>query len=163
MVLNEVLPVPAQDGISDELDEWIELYNAGSVAVDLAGWSLDDNEGDSTPYAIPGRTILPPGAFLLFLGRNTGIDLDDAGDAVRMLAPDGTIADIVSFGNLPPNASYSRGEDGSWHADWPPSPGLPNLPSTPGTASSQAESPSTGAQSWFPAKWPLGLLHAIGD
>ena len=52
----------------------IELYNAGSVAVDLAGWSLDDAEGDSTPYPIPQGTILQPSAFLVFHGRDTSKD-----------------------------------------------------------------------------------------
>jgi hypothetical protein len=49
------------------------------------------------------------------------------GDAVWLLAPEGTVVDAITFGPLPPNASYSRDEDGTWHADWPPSPGGPNL------------------------------------
>jgi len=36
------MPVAAQDGIFDEFEEWIELYNAGSTGVDLSGWLLDD-------------------------------------------------------------------------------------------------------------------------
>jgi hypothetical protein len=61
--------------------------------------------------------------------RTTGLALEDSGDAVRLLDPDGTVLDAVAFGELAPNASYSRDEVGVWHADWPPSPGLPNQPS----------------------------------
>jgi hypothetical protein len=127
--LNEVLPVPVQDGIYDEIDEWIELTNTGPITVDLGGWLLDDREGDSSPYRIPDGTLLDPGAFVLFLGRQTGIALDDGGDEVRLFGPDGALLDAVTFGPLAPNASYSRGDDGAWHADWPPSPGAPNRPS----------------------------------
>jgi hypothetical protein len=126
--LNEFLPVPAQDGIIDEFDEWVELYNAGSSAVDLGGWFLDDGEGDSDPYRIPEGTVLPSGGFILFHGRTTGVVLDDTGDAVRLLDPTGAVAEVVVFGQLAPNASYSRDAFGIWHADWPPSPGAPNQP-----------------------------------
>jgi hypothetical protein len=128
--LNEILPVPAQDGIIDEFDEWVELYNAGSSAVDLGGWFLDDGEGDSDPYRMPEGTVFPSGAFILFHGRTTGVVLDDAGDAVRLLDPDGAVVEAVAFGQLAPNASYSRDEVNVWHTDWPPSPGAPNQPPT---------------------------------
>jgi hypothetical protein len=128
--LNEILPVPAQDGIIDEFDEWVELYNAGSSAVDLGGWFLDDGEGDSDPYRMPEGTVLPSGGFILFHGRTTGVVLDDTGDAVRLLDPDGAVVEAVAFGQLAPNASYSRDEVNVWHADWPPSPGAPNQPPT---------------------------------
>jgi hypothetical protein len=128
--LNEILPVPAQDGIIDEIDEWVELYNAGSTAVDLGGWFLDDSEGGSEAYRMPEGTVIPPGAFMLFHGRTTGVTLDDTGDLVRLLDSDGVLLDKVVFGPLAPNASYSRDEDGVWHTDWPPSPRAPNLPPT---------------------------------
>ncbi|HEY63693.1 MAG TPA: hypothetical protein G4O02_03900 [Caldilineae bacterium] len=43
-------------------DEWIELYNAGDVPVDLSGWQL--RAADGTP-TIELRGVLAPGAFLL--------------------------------------------------------------------------------------------------
>jgi hypothetical protein len=135
--INEVLPVPAQDGIIDELDEWIELYNPGLVAVDLSGWFLDDGEGGSGAYRIPDGAMLQPGAFLIFHGRTTGLALDDTGDAVRLLDPDGVVVDAVVFGQLAANASYSRDDVGMWYDDWPPSPGAPNQP----PAASAGESP----------------------
>jgi hypothetical protein len=126
--LNELLPVPAQDGIVDELDEWIELYNSGSVSADVSGWFLDDGEGGSEPYRMADGTVLQPGAFLVLLGRTTGLVLEDIGDTVRLLNPDGAVMDAVVFGELAPNASYSRDDFGIWHDDWPPSPGAPNQP-----------------------------------
>jgi hypothetical protein len=126
--INEVLSVPVQDGVIDELDEWIELYNPGLVAVDLSGWFLDDGEGGSEPYPFPQEALLPAGAFMILHGGTTGLALDDTGDAVRLLDPDGVVVDAVVFGQLPANASYSRDDVGMWHDDWPPSPGAPNQP-----------------------------------
>jgi hypothetical protein len=127
--INEIFPVPGQEGAVDEPDEWIELHNPGPVSADLSGWFLDDGEGGSEPYGMPDGTVLQPGAFLVLPGRTTGLVLDDSGDTVRLLNPEGmVVVDTVSFGELAPNASYSRDEDGLWHADWPPSPGLPNHP-----------------------------------
>ena len=139
--LNKFLPVPAEDGIMDEFDECVELYNAGSSAVDLGGWFLDDGEGGSEPYLMPEGTVLPSGAFILFHGRTTGVALDDTGDAVRLLDPDGTLMEAVVFGQLAPNASYSRDAFGIGHVDWPPSPGAPNQPPMPTS--------KKGAGDWF--------------
>ncbi len=129
--LNEIMPVPAQDGIVDEFDEWIELYNAGPLAVDLSGWFLGDGARDDEPYQIPAGLVLEPGAFALFHGRVTGIVLEDTGDEVRLIDGDGIAVDTVLFGRLALNASYSRDDAGAWHDDWPPSPGGPNLPLGP--------------------------------
>ncbi|QLQ06435.1 MAG: lamin tail domain-containing protein [Anaerolineae bacterium] len=38
----------------DQDDEYIELYNAGTVAVDLGGWQLDDRaDGGTSPTPSP--------------------------------------------------------------------------------------------------------------
>ncbi len=129
--LNEIMAVPTQDGIVDEFDEWIELYNAGPDAVDLGGWTLDDGVGGEESYRLPEGLVLQSGVFVLFHGRLTGITLDDTGDAVRLLDGDGAVVDAVAFGQLAPNTSYSRDDAGTWHDDWPPSPGEPNRPPSP--------------------------------
>ena len=163
--LNEILPVPAPvdvdgDGIPDELGEWIELYNAGSIVASLGGWLLDDGEGGSAPYRIREGAVLQPGAFAVFGGRETGIVLDDSGDKVRLLAPAGTVVDAITFGPLAPNASYSRGEGGTWHTDWPPSPGRPNLPYLP-PRPELTEPGLTGLRSrlWTSQGW---MVHSPG-
>jgi hypothetical protein len=109
-------------------DEWIELFNAGPFAADLGNWLLDDAEGDSAPYLIPAGTLLQPGTFAVFYRSETGILLDDSGDTVRLMEPDGTVTDTITFGPLAPNSSFSLDENGVWHADWEPSPGALNLP-----------------------------------
>lgn len=131
--LSEILSAPAAvdwdgDGTADDRDEWIELANAGSTAIDLGGWFLAVDGNSSELYLIPPETVLEPGAFMLFYRRETGIVMDDDGGEVWLIAPDGEAIDAVVFGRLRPDASYSLGRDGVWHDDWPPSPGEANSP-----------------------------------
>jgi hypothetical protein len=83
------------------------------------------------PYIITGTVVISPGSFIMLSRQETGLILPDAGGQLRLLQPDSTVVDVVTFGPLPPDASYSRDETGQWHADWPPSPGGPNMPPTP--------------------------------
>jgi len=129
--INELMAVISATDESTSLymqDEWIELYNAGPHAVELGDWLLDDMANGSPPYQIPTGTVLQPETFALFFGQQTGLTLDDTGDEVRLLTPDGAVVDSVTFGPLAPNSSLSRDEAGEWHTDWPPSPGQPNQP-----------------------------------
>lgn len=134
--INEILPAPAQqdwdgDGNADERDEWIELFNEGTGDVNLGGWTLANGQQENMLYRIPQGTVLPPGMILVLYQRETGLVLDDAGGGVWLLGPKGGVRDSVTYPSLAPNASYSRDSQGIWHADWPPSPGLPNIPSVP--------------------------------
>ena len=135
--LNEILPAPAavdwdRDGTADELDEWIELYNAGPIAVDLGGWLLHSSENntprENAPYVIPAGTILQPGEFVIFYRHQTGILLQDEGGELRLRIPSGMWVETITFGQLTADASYSRDDGGEWHTGWPPSPGSTNLP-----------------------------------
>ena len=47
-----------------EYEDWIELYNAGTTAVDLFGYSLTDNSTTPTEWTFPHYTI-NPGEFLV--------------------------------------------------------------------------------------------------
>lgn len=127
VVLNEVLIRPHYDwegtgGVTPR-DEFIELYNAGNLPVRLLGWVLDDLEGaGSKPYTLPD-TILPPHGFLAFFRTRTRIALNDSGDTVRLLAPNGHVVDQIAYLRVrAKNLSYGRLPDGSRHLHyglWP--------------------------------------------
>jgi len=127
-------------------DDWIELYNGGSVAIDVGGMYLSDNIGSSTQYQIPAGTVVPAGGYLILWadgdgeGNHLGFKLSGAGESVglfdsqaRYYAP----IDAVYFGPQTPDVSWGRFPDGStglttggggeWHAMHVPTPGGPNL------------------------------------
>jgi len=133
LVINEVLIRPHYDwegtgGVSPD-DEFIELYNAGDLPVRLLGWMLDDVEAaGSKPYLLQD-TVLPAYGFLTFFRSRTNVDLNDSGDTVRLLDPDGRVVDQTSFLKVrASNLSYGRLPDGGHHLRyglWPTA-GLPN-------------------------------------
>ena len=67
VVINEIMyHAPPQLRTADQpfaesTEEWIELYNRGSEAVDLGGWRLRD----AIDYDIPAEVILQPNEFLV--------------------------------------------------------------------------------------------------
>ena len=111
LVINELLPDP--NG-SDAGHEFVELYNAGDIAVDLGGWQLQfANGAETASWATrwsgqPGR-LVPPGGLFLIVDRNwTGtvpgdaevsLALQNGPDAIR-LTQDGQAADLVGYGAL---------------------------------------------------------------
>ena len=137
--LNEFLPYPDQidwngDGELDSGDEWIEIVSLETAAIDLGGWALDDIAGGgSKPYTFPAGTLLLPGTFSFRFGSTTGVELNNDGDTVRLLAPDGAEVDSYSYRPAHAERSFSRSADGvgSWTEAYPASPGQPNRPATP--------------------------------
>ena len=134
VVINEVLIRPHYDwegqGGIDTGDEFIELLNLGPLPVNLRGWILDDIEmAGSKPYTLPSKT-LAPGAFVALFRSRTRIALNDGGDSVRLLAPDGRLIDQLSYLRVRAyNLSYGRLPDGSGHLFYGlwPTPGDSNL------------------------------------
>lgn len=134
VVINEVLIRPHYDwegtGGVTPADEFIELYNHGPGHVYVKGWWLDDVEdAGSKPYDLPGVT-LSPGGYAVFFRSQSRVALNDGGDTVRLLGPDGRVIDKISYLRVRAyNLSYGRLPDGSnalSYGLWP-TPGEPNL------------------------------------
>ncbi len=60
IVINEVLA-----HAHAEASDWIELYNAGSVPVNVGGWFLSDSKNDLTRYQIAAGTTIGPHGYLV--------------------------------------------------------------------------------------------------
>ena len=133
VVINEVLIRPRYDwegtGGVTTADEFIELYNPGRMDVYLKGWWLDDAPGGgSSPFDLPGITI-PSKGYAVFFRTQTKIALNDTGDTVRLLAPDGRLIDEIGYLSVrAANLSFGRLPDGSDHLRYGlwPTPRLPN-------------------------------------
>jgi len=134
-----VLPAPSEidwngDGAANTSDEWVEIYNRGTAAIDLGGWQLDDiAAGGSAAYVMPSGTILKPNDFLLLFRNRTGVALNNDGDTVRLLGPDAAEVDTFAYTKPKSDRSYSRSTDGDgpWTETYPPSPGRSNVAATP--------------------------------
>jgi len=119
--------------------DWLELYNADTVTVDLGGMYLTDDLNDSTKWQIPLGLSLDPGGYLLFWADNddeqgdthTNFRLDNNGEEIGLFDTDGTTGlDSIVFGPQYGDVSYGRYPDGTdnWGFMATPSPGTPNNP-----------------------------------
>ncbi|WP_206044544.1 lamin tail domain-containing protein [Gemmatimonas groenlandica] len=75
--------------------DWIELYNAGSTAVDLSNFLVKDNDDTRTTRLPAGATIAPGGYYVIeedVLGFGLG-----AGDAARIFDANGTLLDSYTW------------------------------------------------------------------
>lgn len=135
IAINEFVPRPGSDwnndGVVNQGDEYIELLNHGVVNVNLSGYRLDDEANiGSLPYTLPAVT-LKPGERIVFYGSQTGLLLSDGGDGVRLLKPNGQLADAYNYSVVDfPDQAFCRLPDNggadSWNENCFPTPGLRN-------------------------------------
>ncbi|MBI2136169.1 tandem-95 repeat protein [Candidatus Woesearchaeota archaeon] len=114
--INEIMPSPANvdwdlSGTASSSDEWIELYNNGSQAINLSGWILNDTLGTSTTnFVIPNNyPLLQPNNFNVFYKAKIGstfatqITLDTNGDTVKLYNNTGNLIDTITYSSNPGN------------------------------------------------------------
>jgi len=87
LIINEFVSDP-----SDET-EWIAIFNSGSKAIDLTGCTLQDATEKSTEL---GETTLEAGTTLIV--ENPKGKLNNDGDTISLLDPDGNIIASVTYG-----------------------------------------------------------------
>ncbi len=132
VIISEILPAP----FTGSENEWIELYNTGSQAVNLSGWYLDDNPGGSSPYEIPNGTQILPGQYLVFYKTETKIALNDTGDQARLLWPNlEQASNCPAYSSAARGQSWARNSSGGWEWTTTPTPRAKNIITQPETAS----------------------------
>ncbi|MBQ3811340.1 MAG: lamin tail domain-containing protein [Kiritimatiellae bacterium] len=127
--INEIMasnPDPAKDpnalvtlngGV--EMD-WVELYNAADVDIDLSGWFFSDKVNKPTKSPIYGSCVVPAHGYkILWLDdaytnwapteAHADIGLSASGEAAVLAKPDGTIADSIVFPQQIKGYSYGPG------------------------------------------------------
>ncbi|HEY3403303.1 MAG TPA: lamin tail domain-containing protein [Ohtaekwangia sp.] len=133
---------PDNDSGTPEYDDWIEIYNAGASAVDIAGMYLSDDPADPFKSKIPATnstlTTIQPGGFLLLWAdgtksqgvRHLDFSLSADGETVGIYYIDGRKIDERDFGAQTENRSSGRSPNGgdSWVIFNPPTPGTTNNP-----------------------------------
>ncbi|MBL9134329.1 MAG: lamin tail domain-containing protein [Verrucomicrobiales bacterium] len=139
--INEVRPA----GFGVDTSGWVELHNAGSTAIHLAGWFLSPDPSDLGRWSFPAGTTIGPGAFLVVgLGGPAG-DRSDLHTTFEMPPGSGSIVlsrtgngvptpiDYLHFDHLAPGRSIGSYPDGAWSdrkVFENPTPGAPNDPTS---------------------------------
>ena len=125
IVINEILT--ANTTINQDEDgsyqDWVELFNASAVAVNLSGYGLTDDALLPYKWTFPNVSIAP-GQYLLVwcsdknrtdpaLPLHTNFKLSSAGDVVILTNTSGVTIDNVAATTLLQNVSYGRLPNGT--------------------------------------------------
>jgi hypothetical protein len=124
----------APDGLADPLDglfqDWFELFNPNTNAVNLSGFYVTDNLSQPTKWRIPTNTFIASHGFLLVWADNqpeqnspgtnghlhASFQLNNSGEAIGLFAPDATPHSSVIFGGQFQNISQGLFPDGNTNA-----------------------------------------------
>ncbi|HZH78641.1 MAG TPA: lamin tail domain-containing protein, partial [Archangium sp.] len=138
--INEFLPIPYNVSGTTTPDwdqQFVEVFNSGSEAVDLSGWRLNDDKSyaglEPTRHVFPPGTLLAPGkAYVVYAGQsafspgtpntaytsggmgfrfNRGKNEGSSGDAVYLQRADGTVVDSHRYDSTYPGISYNSSPD----------------------------------------------------
>ncbi|MBI4326732.1 MAG: lamin tail domain-containing protein, partial [Chloroflexi bacterium] len=156
VVINEWMADNAgPGGLADPADglfqDWFELFNPNTTAVDLSGYFLTDDLANPTKFSIPPNTVIAGRGFLLAwadengsqnspasAGLHANFKLSSSGEALGLFAPDGfSPQHTVVFGPQFENVSQGLFPDGAmgsidFMTNWTPrAPNRLDLPASP--------------------------------
>jgi hypothetical protein len=128
ILINELLPVNKtiaadQNG---EYDDWIELFNLSSSAIDISGYFLSDDKDLRSKWKFPSGTSVPGMGFLIIwaddditqAGLHTNFKLSAQGEELFLTSPDGVLRDRVKFQAQTIELSWARNPDGTGSFRW---------------------------------------------
>lgn len=122
VVINEI--APSNSLIADpagETNDWIELYNTTSSAINLSGYYLSDSKSHLKKFMFPSGASIPANKYLIIwadgdtlqAGLHTSFKLSSSGESLYLSNASAQIIDEVTFGLGTGDMSYSRVPDGA--------------------------------------------------
>ena len=144
VVINEILPSPTGP---DSEGEWIEILNGNNFEIGLFGWQITDITGKTTSYIFPKETTMSPGEFLVLWRPISKITLNNSGDGLKLIQPDGNIADIVNYEKAKQGESFNRVQS-KWTWSDTLTPGALNITQAPESKKEAPQSEATDPLSY---------------
>lgn len=125
LVISEVFASGAMTAVDGEVTDWVELYNPGPDALDLADYFLSDQALLPQKLRLRGQ-LLPGEYFLLPMKKGgPGFGISHAGETLRLTDSQGVLQGEVSFSALPYDSSWCLLE-GRYQVSFFPTPGAKN-------------------------------------
>jgi hypothetical protein len=146
LLITEVMP-SNKTALADNTgayNDYIEIYNAGGEAVNLAGYGLSDDPAKTLKWRFPEKTI-DPGQYLVVYASGMGdlaTDLESGAihtnfrissyqETILLSNSQGLILDQIAVSGVPSDNSYTRVMEGGaygsqWEVSTLPTPGYSN-------------------------------------
>ncbi len=123
VVINEMMAKntnTAADELS-EYEDWIEIYNRGTEAVDLTNYYITDNSWNPSKWRFPDATILNADSYLILWADedstdgvyHTNFKLSTSGETITLINALSEIADQTVFGTQQSDLGYARIPNGT--------------------------------------------------
>lgn len=117
-----VSEVCATHALGKKENDWIELYNGGTTAVDLSGWHLSDSASEEPKWTFPSGSIIAPGGYFVQECTSHTIRLNDktaymgissSGETIYLTNDANETIDIFETGVLTGSITSGRSEGDS--------------------------------------------------
>lgn len=118
--ISEFLPNPEGKDLEGE---FIEIFNNNQTTINLKGWKLTDG---SKTFTFDDE-LIKPNQYLAVYRPQTKIALNNSDEEIKLLAPNGEIADLVSYEKSKEGFSYVLDENFIWQQTSTPTPGEINV------------------------------------
>ena len=133
-------------GPQGDFPDWIEIYNPGAEAVNLAGYYMADDLGDTAamyqiPATYPDSVTVEAGGFIVFYANkgeassvmNLNFKLSGGGEQIGLWNADQIFMDSLTYGEQITDTSYGRYQDGTdnWYFMADITPGASNINPNP--------------------------------
>ena len=111
--------------------DWIEIYNAESLPVNIKDYFITDDLTNPQKYRFPNDLIIPAEGYILIwaddstTGNHTNFKLSASGEAIGLYSPAVVLIDTITFTEQLTDISEGRYPDGGteWYKFSPSSPG----------------------------------------
>jgi len=138
LLINEFVASNSSGGYYDaeyeDYPDWIEIYNASDVPIDISYYYLTDELDEPDKWILPQGTVIGANGYLLFLAddrnieNHTSFKLSADGESIALSNREKVIVDSVIF--LPQNTNISMGrlteDPGVWAYYQEPTPNAMN-------------------------------------
>lgn len=132
---DDVYPDPDEAGA---FNDWFEIFNPGTTAVNMSGMYITDNLSNPTKWKVPEGVTIPARGYLVFIADDqteqgklhTNFKLSEEGEELGIFQAEGkTLIDSYKFGLQQEDVSLGRvtDGDGAWAIFRPATPGARNL------------------------------------
>ena len=135
LVINEIM-TSNKGSFTDSLGntyDWLELYNGSSEDINLANYTLSDEESGKSKWIFPNVTIKSKEYLIIYLSgtNNEGLYANfalrkEGGELVTLKKPNGNVVDSVRTESLEKNTTMARNGDGVWIKTADITPGFDN-------------------------------------
>lgn len=109
IIFSEILPSP--EG-ADAENEYIEIFNQNDFEISLSGWQIKDVEGKTKVYIFPPQAKIAGREFLTLYRDKTKITLNNNGDGLRLVTPEGMLIDEIYYSKASTGESLNKTENG---------------------------------------------------